>query len=283
MNRDRFAGIFRDSMWVFSARIMNAITTQSDNLIVAAMIDPRYTVILSVTKKAAEVVGMIAGRISSAVMPGMANLLGEGKVERTRRLMLDTLKLTFIAFIIGMGGVYIANREFVELWVGKEHFGGQAMTTLICFNTMVFIVNSTLYSNLCAFGEFKTVSKATTLESLTMLPISVVMARYLGINGILIASIVAGVIANFRIQARRFVTVLGVSFVDLRHGVAVNFLKTSIPVVACYFARSYLSPVGLREFIAYCLGYLILVSGYYYAVNREFIKHSLRYFTGNAA
>lgn len=267
--RSTFRDLFRQSSWVFVSRLSNTAATQSDNLIVAAMIDPRLTTILVLTKKSSEIITTIAARISSAFMPSLAHLSGEADITKLRRYMLGVLKISLTVGLFGVGGIFLLNEEFVRLWVGSEFYGGMLLTGLICVSGFIFVFNTAIYNNIFAKGEISTASKATMLEAIVRVPLSIALCYFFGIKGVVLAAIIAVLPTSLLIQTRCFFRILDLSWRQGFRSLLVLLFKASIPIGVALLVRLFWSPTGLIEFIAFGAFYSVFAFVFYCFADRD--------------
>jgi O-antigen/teichoic acid export membrane protein len=260
-----FVDLFRPSIWVFVGRLSNTAATQSDNLIVAAMIDPRLTIILALTRKSSDIISTIASRISSAFMSSLAHLSGGGELNivRSRQFMLIIMKISLIVGIFGLGGIFLLNEVFIRLWVGQEFYGGALLTGFICVSSFVIVLNSCLYNNIFARGEIRVAAKATMCEAFVRIPLSVGLCHYFGILGVVLAGIVAMLPTSLLIQMRCFLGIVDLAWGQAFLSALVLFLKASIPVVVGLLVRMLWSPTGLAELFLF-IGCYSLFGGVFY-------------------
>ena len=272
--RSTFRDLFRQSSWVFVSRLSNTAATQSDNLIVAAMIDPRLTTILVLTKKSSEIITTIAARIPSAFMPSLAHLSGETDITKLRRYMLGVLKISLMVGLFGVGGIFLLNEQFVRLWVGDEFYGGTLLTGLICVSGFIFVFNTAIYNNIFAKGKISTASKATMLEAIVRVPLSIALCYYFGIKGVVLAAIIAVLPTSLWIQIRCFLKILNLRWNQALQSLSIVLFKSSIPIVAGLLLRTFWTPNGLIEFIAFGAIYSIFGLIFYVLVDpdlRQFV------------
>lgn len=281
--RSIFRDLFRQSAWVFMSRLSNAAATQSDNLIVAAMIDPRLTTTLVLTKKSSDIITTIASRISSAFMSSLAHLSGERESDtvKLKRFMIGMMKISLIVGIFGVGGVFLLNKEFVRLWVGREFYGGAFLTGLICILGLIYVFNTAVSNNIFAKGEIRTVAKASILEAILRVPLSIVLCYYFGIKGVVLAGIIAVLPTSLLMQTRCFFRILDLHWRQAFRSLSVLLCKASVPIGVGLLVRLFWSPTGLLEFIVFGTAYSLFTFGFYYFTDtdlREFLIKSFKIF-----
>ena len=269
--RPVFLELFHQSTWVFMSRFSNVLATQSDNLIVAAMIDPRLTTVLVLTRKSSDIITTIASRISSSFMPSLAHLLGGGVAnkERASVFMLKIVKISLMVGLFGVGGIFLLNEEFLRLWVGHEFYGGALLTFLICVSGVILVFNTSVYNNIFAKGEISLAARATMAEAIVRIPLSIALCYWLGINGVVLAGIIAVLPTSVLMQTRCLFRILNL---DLRRAVSsmvIIFFKASIPVGIGVVVRYFWPPVGLSNFILFSALYSAFTIVFYFFVDRD--------------
>jgi O-antigen/teichoic acid export membrane protein len=243
---------------------------QSDTLIVAAMIDPVYTTILVFSKKASELVNTMVVQISAALMPSLAHLVGEEDYTKLRKHMVGSIKLTFILGLFGAGGIFLLNKSFVSLWVGDGFFAGTLFTILITVYGLLYVLNVAFYNNLFANDKILIVSKASMFESLIRIPLSIAFCYFGGINGIILAAILATLPTSFLIQTRHFLKLINFSWLQSLKSLLRIFINGIIPIFISWLSIFIWNPTGLLEFITAILFYFFIHIIFYLCVYKDF-------------
>jgi O-antigen/teichoic acid export membrane protein len=265
-----FKDLLGQSSWVFIDRLSKTASMQSDKLIVAVMIDPLYTTMLVFSKKASDLLNTIVMNISAALMPGLAHLAAEGDNKKLRKYMINSIKTTFIVGMYGAGGIFLLNKSFVSLWVGDEFFAGTLFTTLIIISGLFYVLNAAVYNNLFANGKISIVSKASMLESLATIPLSIAFCYFGGINGIVLAAILAVLPTSFLIQTRYFLKLINFSWHQSIRSISRIFIMAMIPICLTWLISLIWMPTKILEFIFFALLYSLINIGFYYYTNKDF-------------
>jgi len=265
-----FKDLFGQSSWVFVERLSKTASLQSDKMIVAVMIDPIYTTILVFSKKASDLLNTIVTHISASLMPGLAHLAAEDDNTKLRKYMIGSIKITFIVGIYGAGGVFLLNKSFVSLWVGDQFFAGKLFTILIVISGLFYVLNAAVYNNLFANGKISIVSKASMLESLIRIPLSIAFCYFGGINGIILAAILATLPTSFLIQTRYFLKLINFSWHQSIRSISRIFFMAMIPICLSWLISLIWIPTKILEFIFFILIYSLINIGFYYYTNKDF-------------
>src|SRR5438067_1614578 len=103
----------------------------SNSIIIVTIGTPEMAVAYACTAKMGEILMQMSWLLPDSGLLGLAQLSGEGKVERVREIILSMTRL----LLITSGGValivLLINPHFVSLWVGTEKFGGYALNILL--------------------------------------------------------------------------------------------------------------------------------------------------------
>lgn len=273
-----FKDLYKDSSWVFLDRLAKTASMQSDKIIVAAIIDPIYTTILVFSKKASELVNTMVMQISAALMPSLAHLLGEGDYTKLRKYMLGSIKLTFVLGLFGAGGIFLLNKSFVSLWVGDEFFAGTLFTILIVVYGLLYVLNVAFYNNLFANGKILIVSKASMLESLIRIPLSIAFCYFGGINGIILAAILATLPTSFLTQTRSFLKLINFSWLQSFKSLLRIFINGIIPIFISWLSIFIWNPTGPLEFIICILLYSFIHIVFYLYTYKDFQQIVIKIF-----
>jgi O-antigen/teichoic acid export membrane protein len=266
-----FRELFNKSVWVFFSQFSKTAVFQSDKLIVASLIDPAVTTILVFSKKGADLMNTVVIQISHALMPGLANLVGQGEVIKLKKYMINAIKYSIMFSMFTSGGILLLNKQFVSLWVGENYYGGTLLTILIVCSSLIYVLNTVLYNNLFANGEIVFTSKASMLESLIRIPLSIILCYYLGINGVVLAIIIAVMSTSLFSQTRFMLKSLNLSWLQGFRGIMRILIKACIPILVSWFIfLIWFLPATLFDFLLRGIFYTLLTLVYYYYINNDF-------------
>lgn len=175
-----------------SARLGSTLVGQMDALITARVLSPTAAAVLTITGRAVDIVKMAGERIALSPMAGMSHLHGEGNMVRTAALCARLVQTVGWISAAGAGVAVTLNADFIRLWVGKELFGGQAVTALLALASAAALLGVTRALIVVSLGDISRVAYVGIAEATVKLPLQVVTMRFLGILGVPIGAFVAG-------------------------------------------------------------------------------------------
>ncbi len=170
-----------------------ALMNQSESALVAILIKPELAVVLTLTRKASEIVRILVDLIGSSSFGSFAHLVGSDQRHRTLQVYAEINSLR-LSIAIALASAYMAvNEGLVSLWVGSAHYGGAFLTILIALRLIV--VGSAYLMNLLyrATGPIMRGSVLLIIESIIRVSLMILLLQGWGLLGIPMASIVTAI------------------------------------------------------------------------------------------
>ncbi len=258
-----------NSAWQFCSSSTSAIARQSDNLIVAILMDPRFCVILSLTNRASETLSRFAMFFVGSFSPSFSHLHGENDLNKFKRLALLLFKATSFFGTVLMGSYLFLNDKFMALWVGPMFFGGFILTGLFYVYGLFLIAATLFYNIIFSKGEIIFSARANLAEALLRVPLSLVLVKFLGIKGVVVAAILAIFPTAFWAQAKMVVKIFNLSAGDILRGVGGTISQVFSSVIIGVILRGFWDPSGIIGFILFACLYFVLVCIVFISLDKE--------------
>lgn len=190
--------------YTFLGRITAVMLTRVDAILCARMVSPAAVVTLTLTGRTIEVVRLVTDRVGIAVMPVLAHLAGERTNQAAGRAILALARGT-AALVAVLAGVAVAwNGPAMELWVGPSHFGGLGLTVLLAIASAMGALAALLGQGLLAVGGIKEASIIGMTEAAVRLVLVFVMIPLVGLAGVPLATIAAGLALTVLLVPRSY-------------------------------------------------------------------------------
>jgi O-antigen/teichoic acid export membrane protein len=185
-----------------------AVMSQSEIVLVAALVRPEIAVVYALTRKAADVGRSLVDMIGFATYGGFAHLMGSGDRGNARVTYARILRL-HLSLAVAVAAAYVAvNRSLMDGWLGPDVYGGQLLVFLMALQCVVlghsYLINL-LYR---ATGRVVEGSMALLIEAVVRLPLLAAMLLMFGLPGLPAAAIVTAS-ASALVVHRRAVHELG--------------------------------------------------------------------------
>jgi O-antigen/teichoic acid export membrane protein len=178
------------------------LMSQSEVVLVAALIRPELAVVYGLTRKAADVGRSLVDMIGFASYGGFAHLLGSADRAQAQTVHAQILRL-HLAVAVPVAAAYLAvNHSLVDVWVGPSAFGGILLVGLMALQCVVLGHSYLLNLLFRATGHVVQGSIALVVEALVRLPLLAAMLLAFGLPGLPLASILTALTSAVVIQRR---------------------------------------------------------------------------------
>jgi O-antigen/teichoic acid export membrane protein len=189
--------MFSYGFYLFIIGVAVQIVFQTDRIIIGSIISLSAVSIYALTSKLPEMTSQLIWKITDNSFPGMVELSKGTEITPFRqvhdKLMGLTLSISTTAFWI----IAVVTAPFIKLWIGKDFFAGQDFVFLICY---LYLIQLTFIhvSSMCLNGAgiAKQLSLMSMVEAALNLGISILLAKQMGLKGVLIGTILAGLLTS---------------------------------------------------------------------------------------
>ena len=220
--------------------ISYALMSQSEIVLVAALIRPELAVVYALTRRAADLGRSLVDMIGFATYGGVAHLMTSADGETARRIYGRILAL-HLACAIAVGAAYLAvNRSFLDVWVGPSVAGGLGLIFLMAIQSVVLGHSYLLNLHYRAMGRVVEGSLALVIEALVRVPLLAAMLLLIGLPGLPIAATATAFVSAVMIR-RRTVRELGGQPIEAR-APAIWAIRALICALAASLAVAVLVP-----------------------------------------
>lgn len=150
----------------FLSAIAIKLQAQANVFCVGSILGPASAAIYSLTVRAYETVLMVIILINGSLVPSVTHLLGAGNIARFRVVVMRLLVFLAALTALAMTVTIVLNPAFLRLWVGRDAFGGQAVSVLTGAALFVSSIGGVAYDALLAQGKFRLVTRYFIFTSL---------------------------------------------------------------------------------------------------------------------
>jgi O-antigen/teichoic acid export membrane protein len=257
ITRKMTKGFLRVATWIGPAKTAETFIPQLDNIIVIKLLRPMDVTILVLTRKVADIVVQLIGRLSASMMSGFAHLHGSGEKEKYRQIVIELFRITAYFICVAFSGVYLVNADFVSLWTSPSLFGGDGLTVLICLYGLLKVFRITFYNTIFSQGEIRITSLASILEVAIQTSFGIAMGWAWGIKGVVAAGIIAVTVGGV-IQARVLVRIIEFDIKMLSRGLW-TIVRTVMPAFLLgLFIHRFWQPAGWVGLILFGAVYVLV-------------------------
>lgn len=191
--KEREKSISKDLVNLFWHKIGGLIVFNTDYIIISKFISLTMVGVYSSYMMITNIIGTLIGIVTNVIAPKIGNFISKNNKANIFELWK---RINIIFIFIGVISTYMTYKlinPFINLWLGKEYI----LTSVTVFLIMVnLFIQSTrviieIFKNGCGF--FSDIH-LPIIESAINLILSLVLVYYLGINGVIVGTIVSNVI-----------------------------------------------------------------------------------------
>ena len=182
--------ILRKTRQVFVQKLKNLILYRSDDLLVAAfggvVLSAFYYNYTMLVNK----LNFMVNIVSDGMNAGVGNLIAEGNQQNTMKVFWELTALRFLITGTVVFGFLLFMQPFIACWLGPEWLLSDTIVYLLLANVFIMLSRGVVEMYISACGLFQDVWAAWT-ELVVNLLVTLALAPYIGIAGILIGKIVS--------------------------------------------------------------------------------------------
>jgi O-antigen/teichoic acid export membrane protein len=224
--------LFSQSLGVWLGGFGWQLAAASSGLIITYLGHPEWVPIYVCTAKLSQLLMQMCWMLPDSGLVGLAQLHGEGKMERVRYVVGTMLKLHLILSSAAACLILALNPLFVRLWVGTNLFGGLSLNALMAIGLIWLSWIHGLVGSTAVVGNRLRVGIATMLNGVLHVALALMLGARWGLKGIVVASLVSGTLTTLPLGSWLLKLSVGLDFRwTLRHIWLPWFIRV-VPLLA---------------------------------------------------
>lgn len=232
----------------FGHQVANFINLNTDIMIITIFIGIKEVSIYTIYYMVANAVKKVIGAISSGITAAFGNMIAKGEESLLRIRFLQYELVIYIMSTILLTTTAILITPFISIYtkgVNDINYTRPLFGILICIAQYLACIKLPYEIMVFASSKFKETSNSAYIEAGLNIVISIIAVKIVGLNGVVIGTIVAGIYRTFRynyfvsnniIKRSHFVILKNISF-------------TVISVVFCIWLSSILQLNNISGYI----------------------------------
>ena len=190
--KEREKGIAKNLLKLFWHKIGGLIVFNTDYLLISKFISLSMVGIYSSYLMVVNAIGMFIGIAVNVLSPRVGKFISENSIQKNFDLWK---KMNIIFIFLGVLLTYVTYKminSFILLWLGSEYLFSSGTVLLIVIN--LFIISTRVITEMFknGYGFFNDIH-LPILEAAINLVFSIVLIKYIGINGVIIGTIISNV------------------------------------------------------------------------------------------
>jgi O-antigen/teichoic acid export membrane protein len=175
------------------AKLSFFLSTFSDAILIAAVVSPEAVTVYVLTQKLPGAATMFVGKLGSAIMPGLAEILADSDADHIRRVILRMVQVLARVSTLCAAMALFLNYRFVAEWVGLEYYAGAALSLLFAYSVWRNGLVRNASSVVVASGSMRAWGWLSLIEAAIKVTLTLALLPRLGVLAPALASVVAEV------------------------------------------------------------------------------------------
>jgi O-antigen/teichoic acid export membrane protein len=183
--------------FTFSSRLFETIATNIDLILVSRYLGSASVTVLDLSRRPLKLVSNLANNVTISMLPALPHLFGSGQMEKIRvtvmRIWITVLWIS--CFLIA--GFILFNYSLTANWVGKQFWIGNKNNIIMCLSFFLLSIGYNLSNITYSMGDIRNNSIVNVVKSIVYLGVLFVLAKTMGMTGVLIAFLLPVLIMLF--------------------------------------------------------------------------------------
>ena len=177
----------------FMSKLAMTLATNSQNFIIGFTIAASATTIFDITRKIPFMIIMLIN------MAGVSTFTSFSLYYSERKDTIHPYTESYFTFIrilllILLSSSFILGRDFIDIWVGSDKFGGNLLLAIICFSALLDQLRLSLSQQYYTIGRYNFTSITDAFFALMFLLLAFLLIPPFKLYGIVLAAILANVL-----------------------------------------------------------------------------------------
>ena len=178
----------------FLSKIGMTIAINSQNFIVGVTIAAATVTIFDITKKIPFIIIMLINMVGVSTFTSFSLFYSEQKSNKPNQYTKYYFTLIRILLLFSLSFAFILGKDFVNIWVGLDKFGGDFLLALICFTALLDQIRISLSQQYYTFGDYNFTAITDAMFAIAFLLFVFILIPIFQLNGIVLAGIFANIL-----------------------------------------------------------------------------------------
>ena len=269
--------IWSYSFYVFLTSVAVQLVYQTDNMVVGAFVSASAVTFYSIGNSLCRYTQQIIGAMTMTFLPAASTYEAAGDSSRLRALYYNGTRATMALSLPIVITLILRGGSFIGVWMGPQYSKTSGTVLAILATSLLFsLPNVTAASIAYGVEKHQTQAKWAVAEGIVNLTLSIVLARWIGIYGVAIGTLVPSLVVQLAFWPRYVVKLVDVSCLEVYRNVWGPVFLCAVPFAAASYGVDVLFPV--RSMVIFGLQTLALLPIFGIAIGlmfRENVKRQI--------
>lgn len=202
LSKAEIKDMFKDLGALFVNKINNVVIKSTDNLVLSSVLGLAIVGLYSNYFLFYTTIKTILSKLLSSVKASAGNLFAVESTEKKYNFFEIMNFIAVLIFGIGAVGVAVVADELITVWIGSDYVIPQPFSIILSIEIIFTGLKINLGQIRNVSGAFRQMWFRPIIGIIINLVVSIVMVNFIGINGVLIGTISADILANFMVDPK---------------------------------------------------------------------------------
>lgn len=185
---------------MFYHKFGGTILNSTDNIIISKVIGLTAVGLYSNYYLITNALNLVISQVFNSLVPSIGDLDAEENKDKMTIIFDRVFFLDFWIHIVCSICLLILLNPFIKLWIGEKFLLEFSTIVVLCVNFFVFGMRRTAMSFREATGNYYSDRFSPIIESIINIVASLLLAKYLGIAGVFLGTIISSLCTNFWLE-----------------------------------------------------------------------------------
>ena len=233
------------SSWLFVHDIASLLQMKTDVIVIGALLPVAAVTPYALCQKLSRVPQVLTEQFVKVLLPIASELKAHDDQRRLRLLYLWSSRLTLAIFVpIGLA-IAMLSSDVLTLWLGRSYAEYWPLVVILVVALGIDMSQWPATNILQASARVRLVAVVAIATGVANLGLSIVLARWLGLNGVALGTLVPTTIASVGVLLPYAMRTLGVTSGTVAKEVMLPTVLPAIPaILVLYLLRWSFGPLG---------------------------------------
>jgi len=245
-------------------RVANTVALSSDNIVIAGYMGAESVTPYSFTSKLPIMFSVtLASKLPNAIFPAMTEMFANNEMDKLRQTYKRITFFSVRIAILSGAFLFIANQQFVSLWVGPQNYGGNLLNFVFVFWALLDTVYRGTTAIVYASGDMQKWTIASSAEAILNIAISITLVGPLGLAGVALGTLISKALTTGFYTPYWVCRKINLPINTLlKKSIGYPIIR-SLPSIGLTFLISLLLPLNLGWFWILLIGLTLCVTNFF--------------------
>jgi O-antigen/teichoic acid export membrane protein len=255
------------SSWLFVNDIAGLLQMKTDVIVIGALLPVAAVTPFALCQKLSRVPQVLTEQFVKVLLPIASEFEAHDDQRRLRLLYLWSSRLSLAIFVPIGSAVALLSRDVLALWLGPSYAEYWPLVVILVIALGIDMSQWPAGSILQASARVRLLALVAIATGVANLGLSIVLAQWLGLNGVALGTLVPTTIASLGVVLPYAMRTLGVGVGTVAKEIVLPAVLPAIPaILVLYLLRWSFAPMGFWPLAASGLAGVVVYAVFYVSV-----------------